>query len=116
MRSRSSTRSSRAFASRVAEVRLSAAERADFEDIREYGVEQFGETVAERHLVGLREALALLAEHPRVGPARPEFRQDIRSLPHRPHRILDTVAGDVVSVLRIVHQARDVPAALDEAQ
>lgn len=100
----------------MADVLLSTLARADLEDIRAHGVEAFGEAAAERQLVGLRSVFVFHAEHPMAGQARPEFRHDIRSLPHRPHRILYTVTGEIVLVVRVIHQARDVASALDEAQ
>jgi toxin ParE1/3/4 len=100
----------------VADVRLTDLARADLAQIRDYGVEWFGNAAAERYLAGLHRALLLLSDHPRAGQERPEFRQDVRSLPHRPHRILYTVADDGVLILRIIHQARDVRGVLDETQ
>jgi len=97
----------------VADVRLSALARADLEDIRDHGMTHFGEAATERHRAALQQAFALLAEHPLAGQARPEFRQDIRAIPRRPHRILYTVDEHGVLILRIIHQARDVRRALE---
>lgn len=96
----------------MAEVRISEAARIDIEGIRALGVESFGEDAAERHLRDLRAAFALLAESPFAGQERPEFRQDMRAIARRPHRILYTVVGETVLIVRVIHQARDVPTAL----
>ena len=49
-----------------------------------------------------------------AGQARLELGPGIRSLSHRPHRILYRVEGDMVIVDRIIHQARDVRRALQD--
>lgn len=96
----------------MADLRLTETALADLEDIRNIGVADFGADVAEHHLVGIRRQFDLLPRHPLAGQARPEFRQGIRTLSHRRHRILYTVADDVVLIVRVIHQARDVAAAL----
>lgn len=96
----------------MAEVRLTQEARADLETIRTYGVEHFGEAAAERHLRGIRDAFDLLARHPLAGQERPEFQPGIRATSRRPHRILYSVDGGLVLIIRVIHQARDVPAAL----
>lgn len=108
--------SSRASRRPVAELRLTAAAMNDLEDIRERGVSEFGAAASARFLEGFARKFRLLREQPRAGQARPEFRQAIRSLPHRPYHILYEVRSDVVVISRIIHHARDVRQALREPQ
>lgn len=96
----------------MADLRFSADARADLEEIRNVGIDKFGEQAAERHLQGFRRIFQLLAEHPFAGQERSEFRQNIRAISHRPHRILYMTQGEVVAIVRVIHEARDVGAAL----
>jgi len=96
----------------MADLRFSAMARHDLETIRDTGVQEFGPEAAERHLLGFERHFALLREHPFAGQARPEFALGIRSLSHRPHRLLYRVEGDVVLVVRIIHYRQDVRGAL----
>lgn len=57
---------------------------ADLEEIRQYTAEQFGTAQARRYLQELREAMALLHEHPEVG--RPvALGSEIRCWVHKGH-------------------------------
>lgn len=91
----------------VADVELSPAARADLAEIDDYSADQFGQDVADAYLRGFNEVFALLREHPRAGSAKPELGQGTRCFVHRRHRIFYRVAGDVVTVIRIIHHARD---------
>lgn len=96
----------------MSELRLSEQARIYLEDIRSSGIEQFGQAAAQRHLQAIRQSLILLSEHPFAGQDRPELARDIRTISRRPHRILYTVRGDLVLIVRVIHQARDLPSAL----
>ena len=98
----------------MAELRLSAAAREDLIDIRDQGVRDFGPAATARHLAGFEARFVLLRERPFAGQQRPEFELAIRSLSHRPHRILYQVDRRGVLIVRIIHQARDVRGALRE--
>ncbi len=94
----------------MASLRVSAEARADLAQIREEGVREFGPVAAAAHLAGFRRLFQLLRQQPQAGQERPEFGTAIRSLSHRPHRILYMVERDGVLILRIIHHARDVRA------
>lgn len=98
----------------MVEVRLSAAARDDLIDIRDQGVRDFGATAAAKHLAGFASLFALLRDRPMAGAERPELERAIRSLSHRPHRILYRVDDGGVLVVRIIHQARDVRQTMQE--
>ncbi|MFD1786010.1 type II toxin-antitoxin system RelE/ParE family toxin [Sphingomonas floccifaciens] len=92
----------------MADVRLSRAASRDFRDIREAGVREHGVAASDRYMAGFERLFTLLQDQPLAGQERPEFRQPIRSLSHRPYRILYHFAGDTVVIDRIIHHARDV--------
>ncbi|PTS87349.1 hypothetical protein DBR17_06205 [Sphingomonas sp. HMWF008] len=109
-------KSSRRYPASMAELRLSGAARRDLREIRREGVRLHGDAASEAYLLGLDRLFALLRQQPFAGQARAEFRQSMRSLSHRPHRILYHVEGNTVIIDRILHQARDVGRALREDQ
>lgn len=96
----------------MADLRLTPAARRDLELIREYGTAEFGAEVARQHLQGFARCFALLRRYPLAGEARPEFDLAIRSLSHRPHRLLYQVDGNRVLIVRILHYRQDVHGAL----
>ena len=56
----------------------------------------------------LIQAVEKLSDFPRMGRVVPEFeRDDLRELLYRKYRIVYTVRGEDVTVLRVVHGARD---------
>lgn len=96
----------------MAELRLSEAAASDLNDIRSNGNERFGKAAAERHMHSIRQGIALLADRPFAGQERPEFRDGIRTISRHPHRILYVAADDLVTIIRVLHHARDVQDAL----
>ena len=61
----------------------------------------------------IEEAERLLAEHPLIGQARPHLHPDLRGWLVRPYLILYRVDPDYLSIVRIVHGARDLPSLFD---
>lgn len=47
-----------------------------------------------------------LADHPRLGPARPEIASEARVLTVGDHLVIYRVDGDDVQIVRVVHGAR----------
>ncbi len=92
----------------MAEVRLSAAARADLVDIRRYSLAQFGGPAADRYFLGFKRLFALLADRPSIGAVEPEFGPAVRRLTQGSHRIFYRLDGDMVRVMRILHHARRV--------
>jgi len=100
----------------MAELRLSAAAQRDLDQIAEDGVRDHGPDVSERHIEGFRRLFQLLRDHPLAGQDWPEPALGVRTLSHRPHRIVYRVVGDRVIVDRILHHARDIGRALKVEQ
>lgn len=69
-----------------------------------------------RHIEGFRRLFRLLREHPLAGQEWNDLQLDVRTLSHRPHRIVYRVNGDAVVIDRILHQARDIGLALKADQ
>lgn len=98
----------------MAEVEFSNAAEWDLVEIDEFSVARFGENVAEIYMHGFDEAFMRLRDHPLAASLRPEFGDGVRCLVHRQHRILYSVSGDNVLIVRILHYARDAKQALRE--
>jgi len=49
-----------------------------------------------------------LADHPRLGPARPDLAPGLRYFPVRRYLILYRSVGDGVEIVRVLHGARDL--------
>jgi toxin ParE1/3/4 len=52
-----------------------------------------------------------LAEHPRMGPARPYLAEELRCFVAGPYLVLYREAPDGVEIVRVIHGARHLPAA-----
>ena len=96
----------------MAEIKFSPAARTDLKELGRFSKRGFGTTVAEKYLLGLDQVFDRLASHPHSGEARPKLGSGVRRLSHRSHRIFYEVEGEVVLILRIFHQARDVKRSL----
>ena len=81
--------------------------RADLVELALYYGER-SPLAATRLLDRIDAAAHLLEEHPLIGRARPELRQDLRSFPVRPFVLfyLPHLAG--IELVRVLHGSRDV--------
>lgn len=91
----------------MADVRLSASARADLVDLL-LAIELKNPPAAKRLEGRLRRKFSLLADVPFVGSSRPEFGENARILTEGNYVILHRVEGAVVTVLRVVHGARNL--------
>jgi toxin ParE1/3/4 len=93
-------------------LRFSAEASADFDDIVTFGLERFGRSVGLAYARGLRAACRRLCDQPGVAPYYPTVHPPARCLVHRSHRVFYRVEPERVLIVRILHHARAVPAAL----
>ena len=68
---------------------------------------------AERMIQRIAVAEDRLGEFPEIGQARPDLAEGLRHWPVAPYVILYRIERDKVVVVRILHGARDLPAALE---
>jgi toxin ParE1/3/4 len=98
----------------MAEVRLSAAARADLVEIRRYSLERFGAAAADRYFLEFNRVFTLLANQPLAGVAQPELGPTVRRFTQGSHRVLYRVEVDAVRVIRVLHHARRIdPSMID---
>jgi toxin ParE1/3/4 len=92
----------------VATVRYSRLARKDLLDIWWLIESRNSEAVADRICDRIEGTCQLLAEHPRIGRARPEIAEEARSLVIERWLALYRLVPDGVQVVRIVDGARDL--------
>jgi toxin ParE1/3/4 len=92
-------------------VRYKDAAKADLIDIYRY-IARFNLDAAERYVRGLRARCESLGQTPLLGRLRSDLRAGWRSVPHRSHVIFYELVDGRPVILRILHGARDIPAAL----
>jgi toxin ParE1/3/4 len=95
------------------EVTLSKQARQDLIAIWNY-IADDNPTAADTLLDTLDKKIALLADHPLLGPARPDIARDLRYLVAKNYLILYRVLPDVVEVVRVLHGARNLKALFSE--
>ncbi len=64
---------------------------------------------ADRVLDGIGSKLLQLDEHPQMGVARPDIAEEMRIFPTGHYFIMYRILGDVVEIVRIVDERRDLP-------
>jgi toxin ParE1/3/4 len=70
---------------------------------------------ADRLLDRIASQCRLLAEHPGMGPSRPDIAPTLRCFRVGNYLIFYRQAQDRAEIVRVVHDARDLPALFDEA-
>lgn len=88
---------------------LSPAARADLEQIWDYTCEHWDGNQAERYLREIQHAIERIVETPMIGRACDEVRPGYRKHSVESHSLYYRIAvGDVIHVVRILHQRMDV--------
>lgn len=94
---------------------LSPAAIDDLRGITSYYLSNAGREVAARIVGGIHTTCQLLADTPgRIGHGRDELLPEVRSIPVRPHVIYFRYAGNVIEVIRVLHERQDVEAEFGE--
>jgi toxin ParE1/3/4 len=68
---------------------------------------------AERQIQRIEAAERRHSEFPEPGPARPDLHPDLRSWTVGNYLLFYRIDPDAVTIVRVVHGARDLPAALE---
>lgn len=90
-------------------ISLTVAARQDLLAIWDY-IATDNMAAADRVLDALDARIQLLADHPLLGPSRPDIAPDLRYLVSDNYLILYRVLPDVVEIVRILHGARNLTA------
>ncbi|HKT54249.1 MAG TPA: type II toxin-antitoxin system RelE/ParE family toxin [Caulobacteraceae bacterium] len=98
----------------MARFRRTARAEEDLIDIWPY-IARDNLGAADRLLDRLDQACELLAENPRLGPARPDLAEGLRYFAIGNYLLLYGEASYGVEIVRVVHGARDLPDLLGDA-
>lgn len=91
------------------DLRFHAKARSDFDRIWTYVAHHRGTTVADRLIDGIYDALVRVVRHqPGSGRRRPEYGDDVQSVPIVPYVAFYRVAKSRVTIVRIIHGRRDI--------
>ena len=88
-------------------VRPTRRARADLDAIWTY-IHQQSPAGANKVIAGIDAIFRQLSDLPDLGRPRPELAGDLRSIVVRPHVVFYRHDGRVVSVIRVLHGARDI--------
>jgi toxin ParE1/3/4 len=88
-------------------VRLTSEAQDDFIEIRFYTQQQWGEIQRDRYEATLLQAIAALADFPEIGRRVPRFFSGCRVRPVEHHVLYYRIEGDVIEVVRILHERAD---------
>ena len=98
----------------MAEVRWSLSATADLEALEAF-IARDSPIRATNFIDGLVGAVEKLADHPELGRVVPEYRRhELRELIHRGNRIIYLVEGKHLTILRVIHGARDFRSAFEQ--
>ena len=90
-------------------LRISRTPRARLDLVEVWGyIADDNETAADQVLRRIDSVLAMLADTPLAGRARPELRPEIRSFPVGNYIIFYRVMPDAVDVVRVLSHYRDI--------
>ena len=89
-------------------VRFTAQADADIIDSYLYGFLNFGRDQAERYEQGLRHAVGIIANNPRIAAERPEYAPPVRVHHHAKHFIIYLIEDDHILIVRVLRDETDL--------
>lgn len=92
----------------MSRARVSRDAKADLDETWLYVAQRDGVEAAQRHIERLTSKFALLAGMPEMGRRRDELKPGIRSHPVGDYIIYYRFEKSIVTILRVVHGARDI--------
>lgn len=88
----------------------------DLEEIYQFSLEHWGRERAESYMRSIDEGLRQLLDHPRLGQCRDEVVPGILAFRVLSHVIFYRYDQDRIGVIRVLHQAMDLPGAFGAAR
>jgi toxin ParE1/3/4 len=88
----------------MAQLYKSPAAEADLESIWLYSFERWGEAQADLYFDQLVSGMDQLLANPMLGQSREEVRQGYRSLQVKHHVIYYRLVGDMIDIVRVLHE------------
>ncbi len=90
------------------QVRFTVAADADIVECYLYGFLNFGQAQADRYEQGMRQAIEIIAENPRIARERQEYIPTVRIHHHAKHYIIYPVMDDHVLIIRVLRDEVDL--------
>ena len=87
--------------------RISELAEKDLEDIWIYLARQ-SEILADQKIAQILDKFPMLAQFPNMGTKRDELQTGLRSFPVKPYIIFYNQDYEILEILRIFHQSRDI--------
>jgi len=91
------------------QVLFTPAAQQSLQEIYDYITED-NPAKAKEFIQHLKKQCFVLAENPRMGRARPELQETLRSFPVSPYLIFYTPSKESLLIVNIIHGARDIDA------
>ena len=88
--------------------RFTTQDDADIIDCYLYGYANFGRDQAERYEQGLRHAIGIIADNPRIAAERQEYTPPVRVHRHAKHFIIYLIEDTHVLIVRVVRDEVDL--------
>lgn len=86
---------------------LTAEAQDDFEDIRLYTRQEWGERQEGQYAEALLQAMSTIRDNPAIGRLRADLDDDIRAYAVRQHQLFYRLTATAIIVLRILHRRAD---------
>ena len=87
---------------------------ADLEDIWLYTAQTWSIVQADHYIIALHKSFMLLCDIPTIARERPEIAPPVRVYPSGRHYVIYRVAGETLTVLRVIHNRRNWQPLLEE--
>lgn len=97
----------------MADYVLSNKADTDLTEIYLYSFQTFGEARADTYFLSLRDRLQNLADNPHLGRSAADIRPDLLLYRHARHMIFYVTEESGIFVVRILHDAMDMPRHID---
>jgi toxin ParE1/3/4 len=88
-------------------LRITPRARQDYDDILVYSEGIWGQEQADRYEAALNRALDVLLDFPLMGRTRDDISPGLRSRQAQQHVIYYRVKGNVIEIVRILHERMD---------
>jgi toxin ParE1/3/4 len=89
-------------------IRFTAKADEDIVESYLYGFQNFGAAQAERYEQGLRRAIEIIADNPRIARERPEYEPPVRIHHHAKHYIIYLIRDDHILFVRVLRDEMDL--------
>ena len=87
---------------------LTGNAQKDIDEIADYSLQNHGEERTALYLEELHDKFDHIVLNPSLGTRRTDIREGLYSRVHQRHTIFYRMDGEAITVLRVLHQSRDV--------